>query len=190
MSNPTRKTKAQLDREIAETLRGADGRGGQAPGSRREIRDPEIARMFKESGSKGTLGEHDKTVESILGDPMYHKHFKMPKWNRKATVLDTPDVAIKHWNELGISRSKNAHAKRAEHFRELLARFKSEHQRLLTEGERAYGKEGSVISGGFREDWPSEMKDRIRFVSYGTALLTDAARLHEALSKSRSPVFQ
>jgi len=70
--------------------------------------DPEIEQMFKRSGSKGTLGEHDKTVIAVLGDPMYTKRFKLPKWNRKATVLDTHDVAVRHWNELGIPRSKSA----------------------------------------------------------------------------------
>lgn len=152
--------------------------------------DPEIERMFKKSGSKGTLGDHEKTVAAVLGDKMYAKQFKMPKWNIKPTVLQTPDVAIKHWNELGIPRSKEAHRQRAEHFRDLLSRFKAEHQRLLREGEQAYGTNGPLIASGVREDWPSDLKDRIRFVSYGTTLLTDAARLHEALSKSRSPVFQ
>lgn len=182
------KSKAQLDREVMEMLGTTPARGVR--GSRLTIKDPDIAKMFKQSGSKGTLGEHDKTVEAVLGDPMYHKHFKMPKWNRKATILDTPDVAIRHWNELGISRSKNAHAQRAEHFQGLRDQFKVEHNRLIREGERAYGENGSVIAGGFHDDWPDAIKDRIRFVSYGTTLLTDAARLHEALSKSRSPVFQ
>jgi hypothetical protein len=152
--------------------------------------DPEIERMFKKSGSKGTIGEHDKTVAAVLGDPMYAKKFKMPKWNIKVSVLNTPDVAIKHWNELGLPRSKHAHELRAEHFRDLRARFQAEHQRLLREGEAAHGENGPVIAGGFHEDWPSALKDRIRFVSYGSTLLGDAARLHEALSKSRSPVFQ
>jgi len=180
-----RKTKSQLDREIAEALK----RGGGNGGIKLEYDDPEIEQMFRESGSKGTLGEHDKTVVAVLGDPMYARHFKMPKWNRKVTVLDTPDVAVRHWSELGIPRLKGAHQQRADYFRDLLSRFQAEHQRLIDEGERAYGKHGSLIAGGFREDWPPALKDRIRFVSYGSSLLSDAARLHEALSKSRSPVF-
>ena len=179
-----KKSPAQLDREIAEALNG----GGTAV--KLEYDDPEIEQMFKKSGSKGTLGEHDKTVVAVLGDPMYSRHFKMPKWNRQVTVLDTPTVAVRHWNELGIPRSKDAHAQRADHFRDLRSRFQAEHQRLLKEGQQAYGKNGPLIAGGFREDWPSALKDRIRFVSYGYSLLGDATRLHEALSKSRSPVFQ
>lgn len=179
-----KKSPSQLDREIAEAL------GGSTRSRSFTYDDAEIEQMFKKSGSKGTLGEHDKTVAAVLGDPMYARQFKMPKWNRKVTVLDTPDVAIRHWNELGISRSKHAHALRADHYRDLRSRFQAEHQRLLHEGERIYGKNGPLIAGGFREDWPSALKDRIRFVSYGTSLLSDATRLHDALSKSRSPVFQ
>ena len=112
----------------------------------------------------------------------------MPKWNHKATVLDA-DVAIRYWNELEITRSKNTRAAHGD-FQELRDQFKVEHNRLIREGERAYGTNGSVIAGGFHDDWPDSIKDRIRFVSYGTTLLSDAVRLHEALSKSRSPVFQ
>ncbi len=181
---PTKKSNKQIEREIAEVLNGG------SRGLKLKYDDPEIEQMFKKSGSKGTIGDHDKTVTAILGDPMYTKRFKMPKWNVKPTVLMAHEVAIKHWNELGIPRSKNAHAQRADYFRDLRSRFEAEHQRLISDGERAYGKNGSLIAGGFREDWPSALKDRIRFVAAGTSLLSDAARLHEALSKSRSPVFQ
>lgn len=170
------KTAAQLDRDIADALT--------------QFSDPEIERMFKKSSSKGTIGDHDKTVTAVLGDSMYTKRFKMPKWNIKPTMLSAPEVAVRHWNELGISRSKNAHAQRADHFRDLRGRFQAEQRRLISEGERAYGTNGPVISGGFREDWPATLKDRIRFVAQGSSILSDATRLHEALSKSRSPVFQ
>ena len=187
-----KKSPSQLDREINEALGNVSTKlKAEAIGKRSfSYDDSEIEQMFKKSGSKGTLGEHDKTVTAVLGDPMYARQFKMPKWNRKVTVLDTPDVAIRHWNELGIPRSKHAHALRADTFRDLRSRFEAEHQRLLHEGEQTYGKNGPLIAGGFREDWPAALKDRIRFVSYGKSLLSDATRLHDALSKSRSPVFQ
>lgn len=175
----------QLTREIAEALRGGGGRGVKL-----QYDDPEIEQLFKKSGSKGTIGDHDKTVAAILGDSMYTRRFKMPKWNVKPTVLMAHEVAIRHWNELGIPRSKNAHAQRADYFRDLRSRFEAEHRRLLDEGQRAYGKHGSLIAGGFHEDWPAALKDRIRFAASGTSILSDAVRLHEALSKSRSPVFQ
>ena len=184
-----KKSSAQLDREIAEALH-----GGSSPEVNLQYDDSEIEQMFKKSGgsegSKGTLAEHAKTVTAILGDPMYAREFKMPKWSRRVTVLDTPDVAIRHWSELGIPRSKNAHAGRADYFRDLRSRFETEHARLINEGEQAYGTNGPVISGGFHRDWPEALKDRIRFLAHGSTMLSAATRLHEALSKSRSPVFQ
>jgi hypothetical protein len=177
-----KKTSSQLNREINAALSGSDRDF--------KYKDAEIERMFKKSGSKGTLGEHDKSVTAILGnDPLYTRRFKMPKWNIKPSALTTPDVAIRHWHELGVPPSKSAHAQRADYFRDLKNRFEAEHQRLLGEGERLYGKNGSLIAGGFREDWPNALKDRIRFVSYGTSLLSDAIRLHDTLSKTRSPAF-
>ena len=173
-----KKSPAQLDREIAEALN-----GGGSGSVKLEFDDPEIERMFKKRG------DHDKNVTVILGDAAYTKRFKMPKWNVKPTMLQTPDVAIKHWSELGIPRSKGAHAQRADYYRDLRRRFDAEHSRLITEGEHAYGKHGSLISGGFREDWPAALKDRIRFVAQGSGVIGDAIHLHDALSKSRSPVF-
>lgn len=180
-SHARKKSPAQLEREIAEALNGGSGERGR--GVKLQYDDADIERMFKKRG------DHDKNVTVILGDPMYTRRFKMPKWNIKPTVLQTPDVAIRHWSELGIPRSKGAHAQRADYFRDLRARFEAEHQRLLGEGARVYGKHGSLISGGFYEDWPAPLKDRIRFVAHALGPLSDAIRLHEALSKSRSPVF-
>ena len=175
-STKKKKSGAQLDREIAEALNG----GGSV---KLEYDDLDIEQMFKKRG------DHDKNVTVILGDAAYTKRFKMPKWNVKPTMLQTPDVAIKHWSELGIPRSKGSHAQRADHYRDLRRRFDAEHSRLITEGERVYGKHGSLISGGFREDWPAALKDRIRFVAQGSGVIGDAIHLHDALSKSRSPVF-
>ena len=177
-----KKTSAQLDREINAALNGGSGD--------LKYRDPEIERMFKKSGSKGTIGDHDKTVAAVLGDTWYTRRFKMPKWNIQPTALTSPDVAIRHWHELGVPTSKSAHAQRADHFRDLKQRFDAEHGRLIDEGERLYGKNGSLIAGGFREDWPAAIKDRIRFVASGSGILSDAIRLHEALSKTRSPAFR
>jgi len=175
-----KKTSSQLDREINSALSGNF-----------KYADADIERMFKKSGSKGTIGDHNKTVVAILGDdPLYTRRFKMPKWNIQPTALTSTDVAIRHWNELGVPTSKSAHAQRADHFRDLKQRFDAEHSRLISEGERLYGKNGSLIAGGFREDWPAAIKDRIRFVASGSGILSDAVRLHDALSKTRSPVFR
>lgn len=175
-----KKTPEQLDREIAEALHG----GARSNAKSLKYKDAGIEKMFQEGGPSG-----DDAKVAILGDPMYVRHFKMPKWNISPSVLNTADVAIRHHNELGIPTSKSAHRQRADYFRALRARFEKEHQRLLGEYERAYGKNGALVTGGMRDDWPSAAKDRVRFVAQGLGTLGDAIRLHEALSKTRSPAF-
>lgn len=171
------KNARQLEREVQGVL------GGRAKGAGFE--DAEIEQMFRRRGSDG-----DSAKIAILGDPMYVRRFKMPKWNIKPSVLQDASVAIRHHNELGIPTSKHAHRLRVHHFLALRTRFEAEHQRLLGRAERAYGKQGPLIAAGLREHWPDDVKDRIRFVAQGSTTLGDAARLHDALSKTRSPAFR
>lgn len=141
--------------------------------------------MFRRRGKDG-----DSAKVAILGDPMYVRRFRMPKWNIRPSVLNTVDVAIRHHGELGIPTSKHAHRLRADYFRALRARFDTEHQRLIDQAERAHGTSGSLLSAGTREDWPENVRERIRFVGQGLSTLSDAVRLHEALAKTRSPAFR
>jgi hypothetical protein len=172
------KTRRQLEREVDQLLggRGSEGGGGTRFG------DDEIEQMFRRRGD-----DADSTKIAILGDPMYVRRFKMAKWNIKPSVLDTADVAIRHHGELGIPTSKHAHRLRADYLRALRGRFEAEHRRLLAEAERKYGQNGPMISAGLRDDWPSIVKDRIRFVAQGASTIGRAVQLHEALSKTRSP---
>lgn len=180
------KTAKQLEREISEAISSRTSRGS-SHGSGRGIKfhDADIDEMFRRRGSTG-----DSAKVAILGDSMYVRRLRMPKWNIAPTVLDTVDVAIRHHNELGIPTSKHAHARRADYFRALLSRFKAEHDRLIGEAERVYGANGPIISGGMHEDWPSVVKDKIRFVAQGSGALSRAVHLHDALSKTRSPAFR
>lgn len=175
-----RKTGSQLDREIRQALH--PGSGSASSGG---FADAEIAQMFRKRGASS-----DSAKVAVLGDPMYVRRFKMPKWNIMPSVLDSADVAIRHHNELGISTSKHAHALRADYFRDMQDRFRAEHRRLVDDAERRYGAHGAVVSGGMHEDWPGVVKDRIRFVAQGSSTLGAACKLHEALSKTRSPAFR
>src|SRR5437667_2351045 len=56
-----KKSRAQLDREIAQALGGHSHARTKNDHVKLTYDDPEIEQMFKKSGSKGTLGEHDKT---------------------------------------------------------------------------------------------------------------------------------
>jgi hypothetical protein len=161
-----------------------------------QIKISKVPAGFRSQGIVGSMVsasriKHGKgNALTILGDPMYLQEFKMPKWNRKVTILDTPDVAIKHWHTLGIPTSKGAHRQRADHFRDLKNKFQKEHERLVTLAEKLYGAQGGLISGGLRDHWPDQIKDPIRFLAHGITTLSEAVHLHDALSKTRSPSFK
>lgn len=178
------RTGRELDRDIAEAL--GSRRGEVTAGARGELRfaDAGLEKMFRGRGSSTDL----RVV--VLGDPAYARRFKMPKWNTMPTMLDSVSVALRHRDELGIPTSKHAHELRADHFRALRSRFDAEHRRLTEHAERTHGTNGPLISGGMREDWPEAVKERVRFLAQGSTLLGAAVRLHEALSKTRSPAFR
>lgn len=149
-----------------------------------EFRDAEVKQMFEGASSA------DRWSAVLGDDPLYTRRYRMPKWNTLVTALQEPDVAIRYHNELGIPTSKQAHAARVDTLRDLKRRFEAEHARLLREGEKAYGTNGPYVSGGFHEDWPSIVKDKIRFLGQGTTKISDAIALHQKLSKTRSPAFR
>lgn len=184
------KTRREVAREVDEILSQRRPGKGSTPSSetrfhlRLPVGDADIEQMFKNRGATS-----DSAKVAILGDPMYVRRFKMPKWNTRPSVLDTADVAIRHYNELGIPVSKHAHQLRADYFRELRDRFQAEHHQMLSQAERAYPNGGALLSGGLREDWPRPVKDRIRFIAQGIGILSDAIRLHETLRKTRASAF-
>lgn len=173
------KTKRDLEREVDEMLESGQGRGIHA------FSDAEIGRMFANRGS----GSDDAKV-AILGDPAYVRRFRMPKWNTRPTMLEAVEVALRHRDELGIPTSKDAHRRRAAYFQGLRDRFVAEHRRLIRAAEAKHGSSGAILSGGTHEDWPENVRERIRFVAQGQSTLGAAVRLHEQLSKTRSPAFR
>jgi hypothetical protein len=182
--------KAKLDRDIAAFLRedqpaSRAGRGGRDHLAGYE--DAEVERLYRAAGG-ATSGDAMRTA--ILGDPAYSRRFISRGWNIRPTILDDPQLAVRHHNVLGIPTSKSAHRQRADAFRVLQGRFQTEHRALIRRAEQQYGAHGPVISGGLHEDWPERVKERVRFVAHGIPVLESAVRLHEALAKSRSPAFR
>lgn len=175
--------RTRIEADVRGVVTGTRGVPGRRPAREPVIHDAEIEQMFQAT-RRGT----DPTV-TALGDPMYVRRFRFPKWNIEPTVLQEPRIALRHWSDLGLPRSKHAHALRAEFFRALQHRFDEEHQRLLAEAEAAYGAHGPLISAGLREHWPALVKDRIRFVAQQGPKVGDAAAFHEYLATTRSPVF-
>jgi hypothetical protein len=144
--------------------------------------------------------EHDEGIaEALLGDPMYGHRVRMPKWNIEVTMLQEPKVALRYWHSWGIPTSKDAHRQRAEYFRDLAKRFSDEWDDVVERAIDLYGTTpdgrkdrlaGTLISGVYRDHFPQDVKERLRFLAYGGQMIKDAARLHEFLSKTRSPNFR
>jgi hypothetical protein len=132
--------------------------------------------------------KHTALAKVLLGDVIYVKPYKMPKWNINPTMLNEPQVVLHHMPH-GISTSKNANAQRAEHFEKIRAQVDNQWQKLLEGASKLFGAHGTIVSGGFREHFPEAVKDRIRFLAHGSTMLGDAVKLHKFLSKTRSPHF-
>ena len=145
--------------------------------------EPELEQMFQ------LYQQNHNLTLSVLGDELYNRQVRMPKRNGTVSMLDEPSVAIRHVFDWGIPTSKSAHAQRADFFHDLSQRMDKEWNATVDMAIEAYGKQGSLISGVYRDHFPPDVKDRLRFLAHGKNLTTDAARLHEYLSKTRSPLF-
>jgi len=143
---------------------------------------------FKSYLKKGGHRSDKALAEIVLGDEMYVKPYKMPKWNVQPTMLREPQVVLHHLPH-GISTSKSANAQRADHFERLRATVDTQWQKLLEAASKLYGAHGAIVSGGFRDHFPNAVKDRIRFLAHASTMLGDAVKLHKFLSKTRSPHF-
>ena len=161
--------------------------------------EPELEQMFQEcqreldaaSSGRYRRGERDQIIcRHVLGDDIYARLVRMPKWNMTVSMLEEPEVAIRHAPDWGIPTSKSAHAQKANSFYDLAVKMGNEWNATVNLAVEAYGSQGSLISGVYRDHFPTDVKDRLRFLSHGKNLASDAARLHEYLSTTRSPLFQ
>lgn len=144
--------------------------------------------------------EHDEGIaEAVLGDPMYGRRVRMPKWNVNVTMLQEPKVALRYWHSWGIPTSKDAHRQRAEYFHDLARRFEHEWNDVVAQAVDLYGTTpdgkkdrfaGHLIAGVYRDHFPDDVKDRLRFLAYGGQMIKNAARLHTFLSKTRATAFR
>jgi hypothetical protein len=151
--------------------------------------DDVLEQMYQKYRSPG--GDlREKEAEIVLGDPIYARRVKMPRWNGPVTMLQEPKVAIKYSLSWGIPTSKDAHRQRAEYFQRLLDELKSTYDDLVKYACETYGDYGPLVSGIVHDHFPTRIKDRLRFLSTAKNMVSDAARLHEHLSKTRSLMFR
>jgi hypothetical protein len=161
--------------------------------------EPELEQMFQdcqreldEAGSGPYHPEDHSRIMSlhVLGDDVYERQARMPGWNGTVSMLREPKVAIRHAVDWGIPTSKSAHAQKADFFNDLSQKMSREWDSTVKLAIRTYGKQGSLVSGVYRDHFPDDVKDRLRFLTHGSVMAIAAARLHEYLSKTRSPLFR
>ena len=150
--------------------------------------EPELEQMFQNFRQEG--GTTEAMARVLLGDEVYVRRVQMPKWNLPVTMLMEPKVAIRYNTSWGIPTSKSAHAQRVDYFSDLAQKLDHEWNATVDLAVEAYGDQGSLISGVYRDHFPNDVKDRLRFLAHGKTMAIDAARLHDYLSKTRSPLFQ
>jgi hypothetical protein len=81
--------------------------------------------------------------------------------------------------------TKDDHRAAAVYHAELRNKAETKWQRALARGARQYGKQGVLIVGGFRDDWPDAAKDEIRKLALATGRRSSAAALHWQASGAR-----
>ena len=163
------------------------------------VLEPELEQMFLEcqreldAANSGRYRSEERSqimARHVLGDDIYDRQVRMPKYNNTVSMLREPKVAIRHALDWGIPTSKSAHAQKADFFADLASKMDAEWNATVSLAVEAYGDQGSLISGVYRDHFPDDVKQRLRFLAHGKNLAADAARLHDYLSKTRSPLFQ
>jgi len=163
------------------------------------VLEPELEQMFQDcqheldTASEGQYHPEDKAqimVRHVLGDELYVRQVRWPKWNKTVSMLEEPKVAVRYALDWGIPTSKSGHAQKADYFDNLAQKMNNEWQHAVNLAIEAYGNQGSLISGVYSDHFPDDVKQRLRFLAHGNSLALDAAHLHEYLSKTRSPIFR
>lgn len=125
--------------------------------------------------------------EKVLGDARYAQKERFRGWNIRPTVLDEPRLFPRVFPEL----TKADHERLAYEFAEQWKSKRSTWEKAIEAAERRYGNQGSLISGGFREHWPSKVKDRIRDMAHAKSALSTAAWAHwRAAGKRKDPPWK
>jgi len=151
--------------------------------------DDELERMYERYQRPGGNRE-EAMAKTVLGDPIYAKRVKMPKWSMLVTMLQEPKVALKYAHAWGIPTSKDAHRQRSEYFQRLAAELQRTYYDLVKYACDTYGDHGPLISGIVHDHFPASIKNRLRFLVTARQDADDASRLHDFLAHTRSPLFK
>ncbi|HXU02810.1 MAG TPA: hypothetical protein VN903_17715 [Polyangia bacterium] len=115
--------------------------------------------------------------ETIAPDPNpYTRRFRFPKWNGTITVLQEPRLfrrlpEFSHWTKL-------QHVQAAQDYLAYATAYLHTGASLVQYGDKTYGTDGPLISGGFRPHWPEPLKDAIRLHLHGATTFHDQSVAH------------
>ncbi len=97
-------------------------------------------------------------TKRALHDPRYYTLHKFPKQSGTVSVLDEHRLFPRVFPEL----TKADHLRLALDYRVQHNSIRSKAIKLIQAAEKKYGHEGTLISGGLREYWPTTVKNKIR----------------------------
>jgi hypothetical protein len=152
------------------------------------IFSPATEELFDRFQAAG--GNPQALTSVVLDDPIYDRRGSIAGYSGGATMLQNPKVAVKYALAWGIPTSKSAHRQRAQYFRDLENVLEREYQHSINMSLNTFGRQGPLVSGIIRDHFPPEVKLRLRFLAHAIPKVNDAARCHEYLAKSRSPLFK
>lgn len=97
-------------------------------------------------------------------------------WTKRITLRDEYRLfkrmpQFSHWTRADHVQASETHRLMAGH-------LAVAHNALVQIGIETYGMNGPMISGGFHDDWPSEVKDVIRSIAHKVARQRDISLSH------------
>ena len=108
-------------------------------------------------------------------DPLARR-FSFPKWNRSVTVLDEPSLFSRLPEFADWTRDR--HLAAAIDYLSIATVTSRMHAQIVRTGEDSFGTDGALISGGFRDHWPSATKDAIRTLAQASSDQVDRSLAH------------
>jgi len=127
-----------------------------------------------------TTLSHLQLVKKVLGDSRYNEHHRFPKWNIKPTVLDEPRLFRQVFPEI----DKAEHIRRAKKFMKKAVQLLNLWDQEVDKAILQHGQHGALISGVYRDHFPTETKDTLRVLAHGSSLARTASAAHEKAAKS------
>jgi len=116
-----------------------------------------------------------KTIPRATGT-VYTERSRFPKWNIVPTATQEPRLLKRRLPDWTTQDHIDAALWNAR----MALRLHNAWGKSVAAGIKKYGEHGALISGGFHDDWPESVKDKIRKLAHTTNAFVDVARAHGA----------